>query len=114
MKRARSGMWFLSLFVIENPINLKEKTTNELWGPNCPIYTMHFSSCKNDGVGIKVWREKETENRKREVECFYLLPQKVCLLFSPFTENYKSTVLSFVEIMAVVEQAMFFMGFCSF
>lgn len=30
MQRARSGMWYLSHLVIENPINLREKTTSEL------------------------------------------------------------------------------------
>lgn len=54
------------------------------------------------------------ENRKREGEGFSLPPQKVCLLFSPFRENYKSTVLLFVEIMTVVEQAMFLWVFAAF
>lgn len=46
------------------------------------IYSMYFSSGKNDGVDLKVWREREMENRKKEVEEFHLLPKEICLLFS--------------------------------
>lgn len=49
------------------------------------------------------------ENRKSKVEGVYLLPKKVMLtvFFSHLRKNLRSTILSFVEMMTVVQQAMF-------
>lgn len=69
---------------------------------------MYFSSYKNDGVDLKVWREREMENTKKEVKGLYLPPKSMLtVFFSPFRKHYESTILSFVEMMAVVQQVMF-------
>lgn len=48
------------------------------------------------------------ENTKREVKGLYLpLKSMLTVFFSPFRKHYESTMLSFVEMMAVVQQAMF-------
>lgn len=69
---------------------------------------MYFSSYKNDGVDLKVWREREMENTKKEVKGLCLPPKNMLtLFFSPFGKHYESTILSLVEMMAVVQQAVF-------